>query len=373
MTTAADSTDDTPGYVGRIPIRNLWLLMLYASDMFRMRGTDLVGREAMPDELPDLVAKILARAVEKRQRRNLSRAYERRRAVLDRVRGRIDVLPTERRQLLKRGKVACRFEELTIDTPRNRYVRGALNQIAGLVREQDLAYRCRKLARELLSLGVRGDVPTRYQMSSDRFGRHDANDRFMVAAAKLAFDLALLNESAGGSRLPVPHREADWLRKLFERAVGGFYKVALAPMGWQVNPGTWLYWPVQGKTPRADAILPQMKTDITLQHRSSARKIVVDTKFTPILERGHYREETLKSGYLYQIYAYLRSQVDDEATPAEGLLLHPSVSGRLDEAVRIQGHIIRFVTVNLADGPEDLRKDLLRAVEQVAQELRPCH
>ena len=25
-----------PGFVGRIPVRNLWLLMLYASDLFRL-------------------------------------------------------------------------------------------------------------------------------------------------------------------------------------------------------------------------------------------------------------------------------------------------------------------------------------------------
>jgi 5-methylcytosine-specific restriction enzyme subunit McrC len=35
----ASTTDSEPafesGYIGRIPIRNLWLLMLYASDLFK--------------------------------------------------------------------------------------------------------------------------------------------------------------------------------------------------------------------------------------------------------------------------------------------------------------------------------------------------
>ena len=72
-----DREDDAAGYVGRIPVRNLWLLMLYASDLFRMRGTDKVGLDESPDELPDLVAEILARAVEVRQRRQLSLGYVR--------------------------------------------------------------------------------------------------------------------------------------------------------------------------------------------------------------------------------------------------------------------------------------------------------
>ena len=103
-----------------IPLRNVWLLMLYASDLFRMRGTDLLNVEEMPDELPDVIAELLAHAVEERLRRNLHRAYEPRKAILDRVRGTIDLLGTESRQLIRQGKVACRYEDLTIDTLRNR-------------------------------------------------------------------------------------------------------------------------------------------------------------------------------------------------------------------------------------------------------------
>ena len=65
---------DPPGYAGHIPVRNLWLLMLYASDYFRIRAHDLVDREDLPDDLTDIVAEILARAVARRLRRDLSRA-----------------------------------------------------------------------------------------------------------------------------------------------------------------------------------------------------------------------------------------------------------------------------------------------------------
>ena len=123
------------GYIGEIPVRNLWLLMLYASHLFRQRD-DLQKRnvEDNPDDIPDLVAEILARSVERRLRRNLSFGYQPRQATLSRVRGRIDHLYTERHQLLHKGLVACRFEELTVDTPRNRYVRAALEKSAKTVR-----------------------------------------------------------------------------------------------------------------------------------------------------------------------------------------------------------------------------------------------
>jgi len=51
-------------------------------------------------------------------------------SLLSRVRGRINLLSMEKHQLLERGKVACQFDELTINTARNRFVWAALTAIA---------------------------------------------------------------------------------------------------------------------------------------------------------------------------------------------------------------------------------------------------
>jgi len=357
---------DADGYIGRIPVRNLWLLMLYSSDLFRTRGIGNVGLEDSPDDLPDLVAEILAHAVEARQRRRLNLGYRSRDAVINRVRGRIDVLSTERHRLLDRGLVACRYDELTIDTPRNRFVRAALETISRIVRRKDVSHRCRSLASGLKAMGVSGDAPTRVQMSTDRFGRNDADDRFMVAAAKLAFDLALPTEASGANVLSLPDREATWVRRLFERAVGGFYDVVLSPQGWRVLCGGTMGWQIEQKTAGIDKILPTMRTDVVLDHPPTGRRIVIDTKFTSIVTSGWFREETLRSGYVYQIYAYLRSQVgrgDALADCASGLLLHPAIGRSVDETVVIQGHHIRFATVDLTASPADIRSQLLRLRE----------
>ena len=42
--------------VGRISVRNLWLLMLYASELFRQRERANVAVEQNPDDITDLVA-----------------------------------------------------------------------------------------------------------------------------------------------------------------------------------------------------------------------------------------------------------------------------------------------------------------------------
>ncbi|MGE6102941.1 5-methylcytosine-specific restriction endonuclease system specificity protein McrC [Aeromonas veronii] len=353
------------GRIGSIPVRNLWLLMLYASDLFRDIEKAKVAVEDNPDDIPDLVAEILCRRVERRIRRNLSYGYQSREAVLGRVRGRIDQLNTERRRLLDRGKVACRFDELTIDTTRNCFVRAALEEISKVVRRRSLAHRCRSLAASLKRMGVIGERPNRSEVSMDRFGRLDADDKPMLAAAHLAFNIALPTEATGAKQLSLPDREITWIRKLYEKGIAGFYDVVLSKSGWRVDAGKTMSWQIERKTLGIDKILPTMRTDIILDHSDAGRRIVIDTKFNSVVKRGWYREETLRSGYLYQIYAYLRSQEgkgDPLAQNASGLLLHPSVGYMVNEAVVIQNHEIRFATVDLGSSAREIREQLLQVL-----------
>ncbi len=93
-----------------------------------------------------------------------------------------------------------------------------------------------------------------------------------------------------------------------------------------------------------------MQTDIVLEHTPRRRRVTIDTKFASIFTQSAWKTAVLKSGYLYQLYAYLRSQVRDNdalSASAEGVLLHPAVEGMVDESVIIQGHSLRFMTVDL--------------------------
>src|SRR5436309_3055877 len=184
----------------------------------------------------------------------------------------------------------------------------------------------------------------------------------MLALARLAFDLALPTEEAGTTPLTKPDRDEHWVRRLFEKAVAGFYAVELVPEGWMVRPGHVLHWPVTTFSEGMEAILPSMKTDMVLD-APNGRRIVIDTKFTSIITKNWYREESVRSGYLYQMYAYLRSQErpDDVASPwnsATGILLHPTIDKDFDETAKIQGHQIRFVTVDLSQNPQPIRTAL---------------
>ncbi|WP_298285265.1 5-methylcytosine-specific restriction endonuclease system specificity protein McrC [Acidocella sp.] len=347
------------GYVGRIPVRNLWLLMLYASDLTRSGGPANVLFENDVEDLPGLVARLLADAVERRLRQNMTRSYRHREQALSRVRGRIDLLETESRQLLSKGMVFCRFEELTTDTPRNRLVRAALDFVGRLVDAPALSHRCKTLAADLARLGVGGGRPSRVKMAAEQIGRNDAADRLMVSLARLVFELALPTEIAGPRPFLDPSREEAWVRRLFEKAVFGMARAELEPLGWRVRGGLSLAWQVSSASEGLAAILPRMVTDIVLD-TPGGNRLVIDTKFTSILTSNRFGSDTLKSGYLYQLYAYLRSQegLDKCWEGASGLLLHPAVGASLRAEAMIQGHTLRFATVDLGEAAGNIRSEL---------------
>ena len=361
---------ETPvtGFVGRIPVRNIWLLLLYASQLYEeLPEARRVELEDAPNDIPDMVAEILANAVERRLRRNLTAGYHRRQADLNRVRGRINLLRTERRQLLQRARVACVFDELTTDTPRNRYVRAALTHVAGVVSEPRLQHRCRDLALRMEMAGVTGYMDSNQARKTAPLanaGWVDSHERQMLAAAQLALNLYIPTEQAGRALLPITDRREKQGWKLYEDAVAGFYKVVLTETGWRVRAQSGIAWPTETPTSGLSAMMPGMTRDIVLERGD--RRIIIDTKFTSIVTTGQYGNETFNSGNIYQLYAYLRSQ-EDASDPlslhSTGVLLYPAIDACVDESATIQGHRIRFATVNLAAETQTIRNQLLRIVD----------
>ncbi len=355
------------GFIGRIPVRNIWLLLLYASQLYReLPASRRVELEEAPDDIPDLVAEILANAVERRLRRNLTAGYQRRQADLNRVRGRINLLRTERRQLLQRARVACVFDELTTDTPRNRYVRAALTHVAGVVREPHLQHRCRDLALRMDMAGVTGYVDSSQARNTTPFtnaGWVDSHERQMLAAAQLALNLHIPTEEAGRASLPVADRRESRGWELYEDAVAGFYQVALTERGWRVRAQSKIAWPMEYHTSGLRGLMPGMIRDIVLERDD--RRVVIDTKFTSIITSRQHGNQSFQSSHIYQLYAYLRSQetaADPLAQNATGVLLYPSLGVEYDESATIQGHRIRFATVDLSAETQTIRKQLLRIV-----------
>ncbi|MGR5251081.1 5-methylcytosine restriction system specificity protein McrC [Vibrio astriarenae] len=346
--------------VGIIPVKNLWLLMLYASDC-RYLAEHLADSEASPHDALELVGKVLCDLLESRMRRELSKSFINRKDELNRVRGKIDVLQSERKMSLYRGKVLCHFEEVSADTARNRYTLNALHKLQKIVEKKDLKVRSRKISQQLKQLGISDTQVFGYSPSSERFGRHEIEDRKIIQLAELIHSMMLISESMGSKLLPKPEKQEQWVRKLFEKAVAGFYQLELPKQGWKVSSNKQLRWQVGQESTLIPSLLPTMELDIQLDHHQLKQRIVIDTKFTNIVTKGRFDNTTFKSGYIYQLYTYIMSQKKEQdllSLASSGMLLHPSMGEHYDEVVTIQGHQLRFCTVDLMAKPSEITKRL---------------
>jgi 5-methylcytosine-specific restriction enzyme subunit McrC len=206
-------------------------------------------------------------------------------------------------------------------------------------------------------------VPTRSEIASDQIARHEGEDRLMVSLARAIFDLVLPTETAGARTLLKAQREETEFRKLFEKAIGNFFASELSrDEGWRVYPGKQYVWPVSAASPGIRGYLPIMITDIILENEAEGRRIIIDTKFTNILTPAQHGGFRFKRDHIFQLFAYLRSQesADDPLSlSSDGMLLYPAIGLDLDESALIQGHCVRFATI-----------DLSRQTVEVVQRLR---
>ena len=158
-----------------------------------------------------------------------------------------------------------------------------------------------------------------------------------------------------------------WLRQLFEKATIGFARVNLPASSWKISSGKQLSWQQESASNHINKFLPDMQTDLIIEHTACQHRMIIDTKCTSIVRQSRSKKDKFKSEHIYQLYAYLRSQEKTTDTPschATGMLLYPAIDENINEHVIIQNHIIRFSTINLQEDSSLIRKNLLHLLSQ---------
>jgi 5-methylcytosine-specific restriction enzyme subunit McrC len=191
-------------------------------------------------------------------------------------------------------------------------------------------------------------------------------DLRLVSLSKLALSLQLITETQGNDKFYEVQKDETWLRKLFETALGGFFKYHLKFPEWKVSGGSKFPWNLSDETDGFKTFMPQMATDIEIVNFYKRSKLIIDTKFTSVLTKGVWKE-TFKSNHFYQLNAYLdaskqSSKIRGEHTRLEGMLLYPSVGVDFSESAMLDGSRIRLCSVNLDSKPSEITSQLLALV-----------
>lgn len=351
----------------RIPIQNIWLLMLYASDFYQQMDQNMWASEDLAQDLPQTLIQFFVQNFNHYLRYQLSKNYVASSQRLNQVRGRIDLAATYHQQLLEKGQVQCHVQQLSVNTQRHQYLYTVLQQLQKHAQPM-LQRQLQQLVRQLQQLGVQHMLTVAYQPQQDQFFRHEKAQQQLIYLANLLVKMQLPNQQVGQQHFLYTQTQGAWLNRLFEKAMAGFYKRHFAAK-WQVRSGVNLRWSPSSEASSLYEYIPQMKTDFILKSRYHTQCIVVDAKFTNIVTSGYYQKKHIfNSQYLYQIYSYLRSQ-EYEQSPwqfTDAMLLHPSLGQHFQDHVTIQNYRIYYCTVDLNQNRQTIEQQLIAFIDQIA-------
>jgi 5-methylcytosine-specific restriction enzyme subunit McrC len=206
-----------------IPIQNLYYLLCYAWDQLNQGSFVDVGSTGAT-ELVDLFAIVLVKGIEHLSRRGMERGYEAREEELRSLRGRINLLFTERRLLRYHGRAACSFDDLTTNTLPNQIIRSTLKS---LVEEESLDPKNR-ISVLRVHRDLKGIDEIRVDSTSFRkvqLGRNTSFYRFLLNVCELIHHSRFAEQ--GGER----YRFRDFIRDekkmalVFQNFLFNFFKM----------------------------------------------------------------------------------------------------------------------------------------------------
>lgn len=291
-------------------VRNTLVHMLAVAHNLRVADAELASIDTQRTDLLELLIALFASRLLVAVRRGLPRRYVGHEEDLRRLRGSLNVVRQWTRLAARPDLLACRFDELSEDTPLNRVFKAAVSALAGVARSAGTVRLLAELAARLEFVGVSKD-PLKELVRLDRTNTA-YHDLYRMARMFVSGDWqnTARGDSLGFSLL-------FSMPKLFESFVGRCLRRAVLP--WRTTLQSTLHSALRDD----EGPLFQLQPDIVV--RTPTGRVVLDTKWKEL--KPEDRKFGVSPADVYQILNY------GQAYDAERLvLLYPWRQG-LEEGI----------------------------------------
>jgi 5-methylcytosine-specific restriction enzyme subunit McrC len=340
-----------------IPIQNIYYLLCYAWNKLEERDT--VAVQAMDcHHVIDLLARVLISGMNHLFKRGLDRGYIEFVEETKRIRGKIDLSETIKKNLLLKSQIQCQFDEMNHDILHNQIIKTTIGQLLycdELEKElkQELVFIYRKL-QDISEVRLTAKSFKDVQLNQSNFF-YD----FLLKICELIIDNLLISEDEGESKFRDFFQDEKQMAYVFEAFVRNFYRKEQKYFKVKREDIYWLATPL---TENATALLPKMQTDTSLI--SHDRHIVIDTKYKKETLNEREGSKKIHTENLYQMNAYLDNLVEKEENERklEGILLYPTIDDEINEKYDLKKFRITIATINLNQNWECIHDGLLGLV-----------
>ncbi|MFC4713443.1 McrC family protein [Planococcus dechangensis] len=303
----------------KVPIRNLFVLLSYADDMPELaHSMNDVDEDLITY---DFICKQFLKEVALVERRGLVKDYVAFAEPTNRLSGRMVMEASMSYIISKKPIVVCEKDEYTANIRINQLIKSTLKSITlNQYVKQDTK------ARSFNHMELMGEVEapplTKSSFAKLSFGRHNMHYKRVLQIALLLHEMTLLSHKNGNWSLFTAQLDERSLNSLFENFLFNFYK--LEQQDYRVK-AEGMQWKLEGNK----ALLPGMRTDVSLTHKNGLEKIVIDAKFYKDIFQVHHGKSSFRSGNMYQLFTYLMHQ--DQEMKLRGILIYPSNGEQVDE------------------------------------------
>jgi 5-methylcytosine-specific restriction enzyme subunit McrC len=323
----------------KVPIRNLFCILCYAREI-----PELVPAFTSADEdLPhlQLLADLFLKETDHLMKRGLMRGYHEQQEDTNQLSGTILFEKSINHLIAKRPSLICEKDQYDEDILVNQILKVTL---LTLFRTNRLLNEAKtQIYQHVSSLqNVSTIALTRRHFFTVRLDRNNKHYQQMLLLARFIYEWMNLSEQKGSDHLMDVLNDDRQMQVIFEKFILNFYQYEQQIY---VAKSERLKWQMQGETV---ALLPEMITDITLIDKASNDKIIMDAKYYADIFLKSFGADKIRSGHLYQLYAYLNHGSGNKIT--RGILVYPTNGVKVDEVYRLNiqvGSTIQETTVRI--------------------------
>lgn len=323
-------------------------MLAYAFRVLQESGYEKLAVEEF-DNTADLCAAILERGIAIQIKRGLQRDYVAEEGSLSGIRGQLNISESIKKLTFLDRKMVCNYEEFSVNALPNRIIKSTVLRLLRL----DISDKRKIALRRLMAPFCDIDEIDLHTINWHQdFHKYNLSYQMLISICYLTYKGFLQTEQQGRFKLTAFSEEH--MHNLFERFILEYYRKE-----WDIdaNPSQ-IPWQLDDDN---ENNLPQMHTDVTLSKGNNV--LIIDAKYYTKTMQKRFEVETIHSGNLYQIFAYVKNkeyELRDKEHRVAGMLLYAKTDEEVVPNVtyRMSGNQISVKTLDLNCDFSSIREQL---------------
>ncbi|MZQ97673.1 MAG: 5-methylcytosine-specific restriction endonuclease system specificity protein McrC [Acidaminobacter sp.] len=323
-----------------IRVQNIYYMLSYAYRVLNEDSYAMLDIEKF-EYASDLFAAILNKGISNQIRRGMGKEYIANTDMLRSPVGKINVSSSVKNRTIQKKQLVCEFDEFSENAYINRILKSTIIQ---LIRCSDVTLDQKRALKRILLYFSNVDViePHKILWSGIKYHKNNATYKMLINVCYLVIKGMLQSENDGLYKLS-RYVDDQRMHRLYEHFILEYYKkhypqfsISAGIINWNVDDGV-------------SELLPLMKTDIMIEYKG--KTVIIDAKYYQQMLQSNdlFNSHTIRSGNLYQIYAYVKNYDISSSGNVTGVLLYAQTNEEimLDKEYNIGGNRISIKSLNL--------------------------